>query len=307
MRIVFASPVAQSALHKLSSVGHEISIYDPTRGSLRDQLRDCEILVFRSDVQLTAHELATAQDLKLLIRAGSGVDNIDLDYLNERKLILERIPEPAAIAVAELVFAQMLVLSRNLCLADRLTREGYWAKQKLLGHTLTGKTLGLIGLGNIGKRIAQMATAWHMEVLGCVEHSSERRRTEMQGVGVSLMDFDSVITRSDYLSVQVPLTENTHHMISTEVLTRVKPGAVLINVSRGAVVDEAALYQALSSGERLRAAGLDVHYDETEGRNSALVDLPNVLLTPHIGSMTVETQEEIGQRIVSIVSRWSQM
>jgi phosphoglycerate dehydrogenase-like enzyme len=246
--------------------------------------------------------MACAPELRLLVRAGSGIDNLDVEYVRRRGLELVRIPEPGAKAVAELAFALMLALVRNLLEADASTRQGKWAKRELSerGYLLTGKVLGIIGAGNIGSRVGQLGAAWGMQVIGCVEHPSAAAAARLAERGIRLTDCDEVLSTADFVSIHVPLKDSTRNLIGTEALSRMKPEALLINIARGGVVDEKALYKALSEG-RLRGAAMDVHEHEGAGKISPFASLPNVVLTPHMGAGTVDTQREIGDRVIETV------
>jgi D-3-phosphoglycerate dehydrogenase len=182
-----------------------------------------------------------------------------------------------------------------------MTKQGHWIKRDIRGYLLEKKTLGIVGAGNIGSRVGQMGADWGMDVIGCVEHPDQQRVDELLAKGIQLMNFDEVISRSDYLSIHVPLKDSTRNLINAEVLSQMKPGVYLINLARGGVVDEEALLYAMSNGGAVRGAALDVHKQEGEGKISPLADLPNIILTPHIGATTVDTQREIGRRILETV------
>jgi phosphoglycerate dehydrogenase-like enzyme len=199
----------------------------------------------------------------------------------------------------------MLTLARQVNLADRLLREGHWAKSEIRGVNLTGKTLGVVGLGSIGTRVAELGLAWGMRVVGCVEHGGAERRVEYDKKGIELLnDCVSVLEQSDFVTIHVPLGEATRGLINADNIRRMKPTAFLINMARGGIVDEAALVAALREG-RLAGAGLDVHEREGEGMVSPLSQFPNVSLTPHIGASTVDAQREIGREVVKIVDSFS--
>lgn len=301
MKILIASPIDPDTLHELEKQHTVVCAFDEAPDVLKNCIQGCEILIFRSGVKITREVLQAAQDLRLIIRAGSGVDNIDIEYVYQNQLELVRIPEPGARAVAEMSFALMLALSRNIFLADSMTKQGHWIKRDIKGYLLEKKTLGIIGAGNIGSRVGQMAADWGMEVIGCIEHPDQQRANELLAKGVSLRSFDEVISRSDYISIHVPLKDSTRNLINTEVLSQMKPGVYLINLARGGVVDEEALLHAMSNGGAVRGAALDVHKQEGEGKVSPLANLPNIILTPHIGAMTIDTQKEIGHRIIETV------
>ena len=277
MRIAVASPIDGVALARLREQHDVLCTFDDP-GSLREAIADREALVFRSGVAVDAGLLDAAPDLQLLIRAGSGLDNLDLAHAERLGIELVRIPEPGAQAVAELTFAFMLALSRNLIGADRSMREARWAKFEIEGHLLQGKTLGVVGLGSIGTRVARMGLAWDMRVIGCVQRPSPERERDLMASGIALLPFDEVAAQADHLCLHVPRTDETIGLIDADVLARMRPGSYLINLARGGVVDEQALVDALVSGH-LAGAALDVHGNERAGERSPLADLPNV--DPH--------------------------
>lgn len=305
MKLLIVSSIYPDAIEKLRKDHDVVCAFNAKDDALKSLVHDREVLIFRSGVSVTAEIMANAPDLQLLVRAGSGTDNLDLAYMHQRGIELIRIPEPGAKAVAEMSFAFMLALARNLMEADRVTREGRWAKNEFSnGHLLIGKTLGVVGAGNIGARVGQMGAAWGMEVIGCVEHPTPKVAAHLQEKGVRLTDFAEVVATSDFVSLHVPLKDTTRNLFNATVLAGMKPGAFLINLARGGVVDEHALYKALVDG-RLSGAALDVHKEEGDGKISPLASLSNVLLTPHIGAGTRDSQREIGERIIEIVTDFS--
>jgi D-3-phosphoglycerate dehydrogenase / 2-oxoglutarate reductase len=302
MKILIASPIDESAITRLAA-DHEVRRAGDG-AELAELMRDGEVLVFRSGVSITAELLQAAVRLRLIIRAGSGTDNIDLAAVQSRGIHFERIPEPGAKAVAEMSFALMLALARNLLGADHSWRAGRWLKHELAGVGLSGKVLGVYGAGAIGSRVGALGAAWGMEVLGCVEHPSLVSRDRLAALGIQLVDGDEVLARADFLSIHVPLTTRTRNLFDRSALAQMQPGGFLVNLARGGVVDEQALRDALLSGH-LRGTALDVHEHEGEGTVSPLADLPNVILTPHIGASTVDAQAEIGQRVVDVVEKFA--
>jgi len=300
MRILIASPIYPGTIAELEKNHDVICAFNAPVEELKAVIPDRQILVFRSGVDINAEVMASAPGLKMLIRAGSGLDNIDMNYVHENKLELHRIELPGAKAVSELAFALMLGLARKLRQADSSLRQGHWIKHEIKGYLLTGKTLGIVGAGNIGSLAGRMGAAWGMDVIGCVEEPSDARAAELEAQGIKLAAFHDVLARADFLSLHVPLNKSTRNLIDADALGRMKPGAFLINLARGGVVDEQALYEALTSGH-LAGAGMDVHEHEGEGKISPLAGLDNVLLTPHIGAGTVDTQREIGAKIMEII------
>ena len=301
MRILIVSPIDSSAIRALEQEHDVVCAFNAPEEELKKRIIDRDVVVFRSGVDLSTKVLDCGPELKLMLRAGCGVDNLDLDYVWARQIEFTRIPEPAAQAVAEMAVAMMLALGRNLREADRLWRQGRWAKYEIEGYLLRGKTLGIVGAGNIGTRVGELGKALGMTPVGCVETSTPAAAARLAEKGIRLASFDEVVSLADFLCIHVPLNSSTRNLIDAGVLARVKPGAYLVNLARGGVVNEAALHQQLLPGGRLRGAALDVHEREGEGKVSPLAGLPNVLLTPHIGAMTVDTQREIGNRVLEII------
>jgi D-3-phosphoglycerate dehydrogenase len=302
VNILCLSPIDQSALEHLRR-DHAVTVAaNGDHGDLHSLVPDREVVIFRSGVTISGDFIDDSPGLKLLIRAGSGLDNVDVERARARDIRLVRIPGPGAQAVAELTFALMLNVARNVTLADRLLREGHWPKKDLGGPLLHGKTLGIVGAGNIGARVGDLGAAWGMRVLGCVARPTDACRAALAGRGIELAPMDEVVAAADYLTFHVPLNDATRKLVDADLLARMKPGSILINTARGGVVDEAALRDALVDGTRLRGAGLDVHPQEGEGTQSPLADLPNVVLTPHIGAMATDSQREIGERIIRLLA-----
>jgi len=304
MKILLLSRIFPASIESLREKHDVIEAFDASPEELLDLVVDRETLVFRSGVDVTAELMSRAANLGLLIRAGSGLDNLDLDYVNENGLELIRVPGPGARAVAELAFSFMLALSRQVLPADRMLREGHWAKHELSGFLLEGKTLGIYGAGNIGSLVGRMGAAWGMNVLGCVEAPSDERANTFREQGISLVSAGEVVANADFLSINVPLKESTRGLIGPETLQAMKQGSFLVNLARGGIVDENSLLEVLNSG-RVLGAALDVHANEGEGKISVLADLPNVILTPHIGAMTVDSQRGVGERVIEIVEQHS--
>lgn len=304
MKILIVSPIDPATIDQLRASHDVLCKFDVKAASLPALLSDREVLIFRSGVDITSEVMASAPDLQLIIRAGSGFDNIDLDYAEQNGIRFIRIPGPGARAVAEMSFALMLALARNLLEADRQWRQGRWVKHELPGHSLRGKTLGIVGAGNIGLSTAKLGVAWGMQVMGCVEHPSPEREVQLHQEGIQLSGLEEMLSKADFVSLHVPLKDSTRNMIDAKALSLMKPSAFLVNLARGGVVDEDALYEALSEG-RLRGAALDVHKREGEGKISPLAALRNIILTPHIGASTVDTQREIGEIILEHIDQFS--
>lgn len=301
MRILIASKIDPDAVATLHATHDVVMAVGAPRDELERLMADREALVFRSGLDIDRALLDSAPQLHTIVRAGSGLDNLDLAEVQARGIHLQRIPGPGARAVAELTFALFLGLARQVVMVDRLLREGHWAKNEVTGWNLGGKTLGIIGLGSIGSTVAHLGQGWDMRVVGCVDQPSAEREARFAAQGIELLSMGDVLEQSDFVSVHVPLGPATRGLIGRVELARMKPGAFLVNIARGGVVDEAALLAALTAGERPAAAGLDVHVAEGPGRISPLASLPNVIVTPHIGATTVDAQREIGVEIVRII------
>jgi D-3-phosphoglycerate dehydrogenase / 2-oxoglutarate reductase len=301
VNVLLASSIDSTAIDSLERAHDVVCAFSAREEVLRSVVEDRQIVVFRSGVNISAEVMEAGRDLRLLVRAGSGLDNVDVEHARRQGIRLIRIPGSSAQVVAEFTFALMLDVARNVSHADRLIRQARWPKNQLLGHLLTGKTLGVVGAGNIGSRVGELGAAWGMNVLGCVEHPSERCAHRLRAKGIALCDFDTVLRNADFLCLHVPLSDSTRHMIDARALSHMKPGSFLINVARGGVLDEEALFHELTEGNRVLGAALDVHEHEGEGTVSPFAGLPNVVLTPHIGAMAVDSQREIGRRLLELV------
>lgn len=297
MKILIASKIDPEAIEKLKENHDVVCAFGADKETLKSAIQGCEVLIFRSGVDISAEVMASAPTLKMLIRGGSGTDNLDLDYVNRQGLRLVRVPGPGAKSVAELSFALMLALARRVVEADRLTKQGHWAKSEMTGYLLTGKTLGVLGAGNIGGLVAHLGTAWGMKVLACVEHPTPERKESFEKQGMELTTCERIMSEADFISVHVPLKPDTRNFVDKEEIALMKKNAYLVNLARGGVVNEAALHEALADG-RIGGVALDVHQAEGEGKVSPLAEFKNVILTPHIGASTFDSQKEIGTIIL---------
>jgi phosphoglycerate dehydrogenase-like enzyme len=305
MKILIVSPVSMHAVERLREDHDVICAFNAPNDEIMEKIVDRDVLVFRSGPDINAEVMKRAPSLRLLIRAGSGIDNLDVDYVREHDIPLRRIEGPGARAVAELGFALMLALARRIRTADQTLRQGKWAKHELTGYLLANKTLGIFGCGNIGSQVGELGVAWVMKAIGCVEHPSEQRASALAERGIRLTDSEEVLATSDFLSLNLPLSDSTRNLIGKQAFERMKPSAFLVNLARGGIVDEQALLSALNDN-KLAGAGLDVHAAEGDGKVSPLAGLENVILTPHIGAGTVDTQYQIGEQILEIVAEFAQ-
>lgn len=297
MKILIASKIDPDAIEKLKENHEVVCAFGADKETLKSAIQGCEVLIFRSGVDISAEVMSAAPTLRFLIRGGSGTDNVDMEYVNRQNLNLVRVPGPGAKSVAELTFALMLALARKVVEADRLTRQGHWAKSEMTGYLLTGKTLGVLGAGNIGGLVGRMGAAWGMNVLACVEHPSPERIESFENAGIELTTCERIMSEADFISVHLPLKPDTRDFVDKEKIALMKKNSYLVNIARGGVVNEAALHEALAEG-RIGGAALDVHQAEGEGKVSPLAEFKNVILTPHIGASTIDSQKEIGKVIL---------
>lgn len=269
-------------------------------GDLLDAVADCDALLVRSQTKVTAEVIAAAKRLRIIGRAGVGVDNIDVPAATSRGIIVVNSPMAVNIAAAEHALALMLSLARNVPQGNASLRDGRWDRSKFLGVEVRGKTLGVIGLGNIGSEFARRGAALEMRVLGYDPYVSAEVASRL---GVELADVDAILKEADFVSVHVPLTEKTRGLIGERELAIAKPGIRLINCARGGIIDEAALLKALEDG-RVAGAALDVFTQEPPIGNP-LVSHPRVVVTPHLGASTEEAQVnaaiQVTQQVVAVL------
>ncbi len=277
--------------------------YEPeiTLEQLKEQISNYSIIVVRSRTKLTKELIDSATKCKIIARVGVGLDNIDEAAAKARNIRVINAVEGAMTAVAELVIGLMLALARQISLADRELRNGKWLKKELTGTELKGKYLGIVGLGNIGKRLGRLAKGLNMNIIGYDVIPIDE--TFSKDVGLMKTDLDTLLQSSDYVSLHIPLLDSTYHLINAEKLSKMKKTAKIINTSRGGVIDEEALYDALKKGN-LGGAALDVFETEPATSNK-LATLSNVICTPHIGAQTKEAQSLaaniIAEKIIQIL------
>jgi D-3-phosphoglycerate dehydrogenase / 2-oxoglutarate reductase len=257
---------------------------------LIDAIGSYDGLIVRSGCKVSADVLAHAKNLKAIVRAGVGVDNIDVEEATRRGVLVMNTPGGNTNAAAEHTMAMMLSLTRHIPAADATIRRGGWRSNALLGGELRGKTLGVVGLGKIGRTVAERARAFEMDLIGFDPFLPDEVAAEM---GVRLCGLDELFAQSDYITLHVPLTPKTKNLINDEVLNTVRPGVRIINCARGGIIDEAALARALEDG-RVTGAALDVYESEPLGEGHVLSKLKNIVLTPHLGASTAEAQEAVG-------------
>jgi D-3-phosphoglycerate dehydrogenase len=282
------SKIHEEGIQKLKEAGFEVDVNPTiTPEQLTKIVSKYDALIVRSRTKVTKEIIEAGRRLKVIGRAGAGLDNIDVETTKKRGITVLNTPEALAEAAAELTIGLIISLARNIPLADQTLKEGKWIKKKLMGWQLEGKTLGTIGLGNVGKRVARIAKALGMKIL--ITKRTPPSPELLKELEAKLVPLKELLQRSDVVTLHVPLTSQTHHMIGAKEFQLMKNGAFLVNTSRGAVVDEKALLKALKSG-KLGGAALDVHEVEPP-RDLELIKLPNVVCTAHIGAQTKEAQK----------------
>jgi D-3-phosphoglycerate dehydrogenase len=291
MKIVVADDLPPSALELLRAEADWI--VDARSGrqpsALAADLADADALLVRSATKVDRRLLEAAPNLRIVARAGTGVDNVDVDAASARGILVVNAPGANSISVAEHACALMLALARLIPAADRAMKDGKWEKKKFLGTELRGKTLGVAGLGRIGQEVAQRARAFGMRV---VAHDPFISKEIAAGVGAELMSLDAMCAAADYITLHLPSTADTKRLFNDERLARCKPGVRLINTARGELVDERALRRAIESGN-VAGAALDV-FEQEPPSDWSLAQLPQVIATPHIAASTEEAQELVG-------------
>jgi D-3-phosphoglycerate dehydrogenase len=291
MKIVVSDDLPSSALELLrAEPGWVVDARSGrTAAELEADLADADALLVRSATKVTAALLAKASRLRIVARAGTGVDNVDVPAASARGILVVNSPGANSISVAEHACALMLALARTVPAADRAMKDGKWEKKRFLGTELRGKTLGIAGLGRIGQEVAQRARSFGMRL---VAHDPFISSEIAASMGVELLSLDDVCALADYITLHLPSTPETKHLFSDDRFSRTKKGVRLINTARGELVDEAALRRALESGQ-VAAAALDV-FEKEPPPDWSLVQMPQVIATPHIAASTEEAQELVG-------------
>lgn len=299
MKIVIAEKISSSAVAQLQEPGWTVLTAEQLDGKLPEHLETADALIVRSAVQADANLLAHARRLRVIGRAGVGVDNIDLEAATHQGIAVMNTPGANAVAVAEQTLGMMLAMARHLCRADALMHAGKWEKKSLQGTELRGKTLGIIGLGRIGMEVARRARAFSMELIG---HDPFVSVSVAKEQGIRLATLDEVYATADYITLHVGLTPQTAGMINQSAIAKMKKSVRLVNCARGELVNEADLAHALQHGQ-VAAAAIDVFSDEPP-TNSPLLALQNAVLTPHTGGSTAEAQEAVGVQIAQQVKEY---
>lgn len=292
MKILVAEPLAAAGVKLLQrQPSWNVIVSNPKEYA--QHLADCDALIVRSAVRVNQAVLAQAPNLKVIGRAGVGVDNVDLDAATAAGVLVMNTPGGNAVSVAEHTIALMLSLARSIPQANASTRSGKWEKKRFMGTELRGKTLGIVGLGSVGRQVARRARSFEMRIIAFDPFvSSETARAW----DVELVDLPALYAQSDYITLHTALTPQSKRMLSTAAFDAMKPGVRIVNCARGELIDEQALAAAMKSG-RVAGAALDVFETEPPDPHDPLLSMDNFIATPHIGGSTEEAQEIVGVRI----------
>ncbi len=288
-KILICDKIADEGIKLMENKGYQITkAWNTPKPQLPKLAADYHALIVRSATKVNTEMLTNAKKLRVIGRAGEGLDNINLKKAQELDITVVNTPHVSYMSVAELTIGYILALARNIVEATLSLRQGQWKKNELIGAEVNGKTLGIIGCGYIGKTVERLAISLGMKVLVVEECVFDR-----------FVPLDEMLPKADFITIHVPLTLHTRHMISTKEFNMMKNGVIIIDCSRGGVIDQESLYQALVSG-KVKAAAVDV-FEEEPPKNSKLLTLKNVIATPHIGAQTQEAQLKAGIQIANKV------
>ncbi|OGX43978.1 MAG: phosphoglycerate dehydrogenase [Omnitrophica WOR_2 bacterium RIFCSPLOWO2_12_FULL_51_8] len=299
MKILVSDPLSEEGLKILQEVkDFAVDVQTGLKPeTLRQIIKDYEALIVRSATKVSKEVIAAAANLRVIGRAGVGLDNVDLEAATQKGIIVMNTPAGNTISTAEHTMSMILALSRNIPQANSSTRKGEWRRSKFMGVELYGKTLGIIGLGRIGSEVARRALSFGMKILAYDPFLS---RQVAEGLGIEVAELNDVLERADYITVHTPLTDETKHMISGAQFSRMKNGVRMINCARGGIIDEVALAEALKGG-KVAGAAIDVFEKEPIDPESELLKLENVVVTPHLGASTEEAQVNVAIEVAQIV------
>lgn len=298
VRILVTEKIAESGLERLRAAGHDVDVrLGLSPDELVEAIAGAHGLVIRSATWATAEVIAAGADLRVIGRAGVGLDNVDVDAATAAGVVVANAPHSNVVSAAEQTMALLLAVARNIPQAHAALVDGRWERSMWTGVELAGKTLGIVGLGRIGGLVAERARAFGMHLVGFDPYVDAGRAAELV---VDSVDLDTLVATSDFITLHVAKTPETVGMVGTELLAKAKPSLRIVNVARGGIIDEAALYEALSSG-RIAGAGLDVWATEPT-TESPLFELSNVVATPHLGASTAEAQDKAGDQVAEQVN-----
>jgi D-3-phosphoglycerate dehydrogenase len=289
-KVLVSDKISQEGIVLLEEKGYQVTkAWNIPKTELPKIIGEYDALIVRSATKAKGELLENAKKLRVIGRAGEGLDNVDYEKTRQMGITLVNTPHVSYLSVAELTIGYLLALARGIVQGTNSLREGKWEKEALMGVELNGKTLGIIGCGYIGRAVERMAISLGMNVIGVEECVHDR-----------FVPLGEMLPKADFITIHVPLSFITRHMLSTREFSMMKDGVMIVDCSRGGVIDQEALYQALVSG-KVRAAALDVFEQEPPPKDYKLLSLPNVIATPQVGAQTVEAQQKAGVLIAKRV------
>jgi len=295
VKVLITEPFEDEGKEILIKEGFQVEeIGKISKEELLNIIPNYDVLIVRSGTKVTKELIEKAENLKIIGRAGVGLDNIDIKAATEYGIIVMNAPEGNTISAAEHTIALIFSLARNIPIANQTLKSGKWEKKKFVGTELYGKTLGIIGLGRIGKRVAHLAKGIGMKVIGYDPYVNEE---EIRELGITMVNFEGVLKQADILTFHLPLTEETYHMISDKEFEIMKDGVMIVNCARGGIIDEEALVRYLKKG-KIKGAALDV-FEKEPIENSPLFEFENVIVTPHLGASTKEAQISVACQLAT--------
>ena len=291
------SPPAGIDFLKCQSGYQVLEAYEASPEELKQLIGDAAALIVRSETQVTEDLIQSAKQLKVIGRAGVGIDNIDVPAATRSGIVVLNAPSGNTVAAAELTMAHLLCAARPVVQSCASVKSGVWNRKAFSGWELSGKTLGIVGLGRIGYEVARRARAFGMRIIAFDPNLLPERAKQL---GIPLVALDALLSQADCITLHLPLLDSTHHLINAEAFEKMRPGVVLVNCARGGIIDETALAQAVHSG-KVAAAGLDVFEEEPLSEDSNLREQDSLVLTPHLGASTKEAQEGVGLEVAEAV------
>ena len=294
-KVLICDSIDKIGVEILTKAGLSVD-YQPdiTIEKLKSLVNTYDVLVVRSRTNVSKEVIENGNSLKVIARVGVGLDNVDTNYAQSKNIQVINAQEAATNAVSELVIGSMISLARKIAYAHSETSKGNWIKKSLIGTELSGKYLGIVGVGNIGRNVGRVAKALRMNIIGYDIYPISREY--INEVSMINADLNTLVESSDFITIHVPLSTDTYHLFDSRILSKLKKSSYIINTSRGGIVDESALYDLLRD-QKIAGAGLDV-FEVEPPTNKELLELPNILCTPHIGAQTKEAQE-LAARVIA--------
>ena len=298
-KVLITDPVSDNGIKILRSKGIEV-FYHPSEklDEIRDVIEKIDGWIIRSGTKITKELISHAKKLKVIGRAGVGVDNIDIDFATEKGIVVMNVPDGNTISAAEHTMALITALSRNIQIGHLSLIKGEWRRSELVGNELKGKTLGVVGLGKIGREVIKRALGYEMNIIG---YDPYVNKSLFDLDAIKIVDLNDIIEHSDYITVHVPLIDSTRGMFDYERLSKLKSNCRIVNVARGGIINESDLAKILNE-EKIKGAAIDVFEIEPVSKDNPLLNAKNILLTPHLGASTLEAKEGVSNAICNQVS-----